>query len=115
MTQGLSSKALRQENLAYIGTGARSQENRSLGFVPAFHDCISHKTAIARFSNGKPAPLHILDGLPKDWIVRQDRSGKVTAIKSSIVSGFARAGVFYTREQAAGLASTGTAAANAEC
>lgn len=105
MTQGLSSKALRQENLAYIGTGARSQENRSVGFVPAFHDCVSHKTAIACFSNGKPAPVHILDGLPKDWIVRQDRSGKVTAVKSSIVSGFARAGVFYTREQAANLAS----------
>ncbi len=105
MTPGLSSKALRQENIAFIGTGARSQENRSLGFVPAFYDCVSHKTAIARFSNGTPAPIHILDGLPQDWIVRQDRSGNVTAVKSSIVSGFARAGVFYTREQAAGLAS----------
>lgn len=104
MTQGLSNKALRKENLAYLGTGARSQENHNLGFVPAFHDTLSNKTAIARFSNGKPAPLHILDGVPKDWIVRQDRSGKVTAIKSSIVSGFTREGVFYTREQAAGLA-----------
>ena len=45
----------------------------------------------------------MLDGVPEDWIVQQDRSGKVTAVKSSVVSGFTRAGVFYTREQAASL------------
>lgn len=105
MTQGLSNGALRQENLAFLGTGARSQENRNLGFVPAFHDTVSHETAIARFSNGQPAPIHVLDGVPKDWIVQRDRRGTVTAVKSSIVSGFTRAGVFYTRKQAASLAS----------
>lgn len=104
MTHRLSNTALRQENLAYLGTGARSQENRNLGFVPAFHDTLSHKTAIARFSNGNPAPIHVLDGVPKDWIVQRDHCGTVTVVKASIVSGFAREGVFYTREQAATLA-----------
>lgn len=103
ITQGLSNRALRQENRVYIGTGARSHENRTLGFVPAFHDTLSRKTAISCFSNGMPAPIHVLDGVPEDWIVQRDRSGKVTAVKTSIVSGFTREGVFYTREQAAKL------------
>ena len=38
MTTVLSQTALENENHKYFGTGARSQENRSLGFRPAFMD-----------------------------------------------------------------------------
>ena len=42
----------------------------------------------------------MLDGLPDAVIVRRNRSGKVTAVRGSIVAGFLRDGRFYTREQA---------------
>lgn len=97
----LTPERLRMENRAFVGTGGVSRENRSSGFLPAFYDTESGFVQIARFRNGTPAPLHLLDGLPDDWVKRRLPSSSVVAVKDSVIAGFLRQGRFYTREQAA--------------
>ena len=97
----LTPERLRRENSVFAGTGGVSQGNRSSGFLPAFYDAESGSVEVARFSDGAPAPMHLLDGLPEEWIQRQRPSGRVVAVKDSVVAGFLCQGRFYTREQAA--------------
>lgn len=97
----LTRETLRQENLAFAGTGGLSQENRSKGFIPAFYDVATGRAEIARFADGRPAPMHLIEGLPDEWVVKRDASGRASAIKSSVISGFIRGAYFYTRTQAA--------------
>lgn len=94
---------LRQENLAYAGTGGISENCRSQRFQAAFQDLESGRIELARFENGQPAPMHIFSGLPDVWVVRRDGDGQPLALLDSIEAGFVRDGVFYTREQAAAL------------
>jgi hypothetical protein len=101
MNKLLTTETLRRQNLAFVGSGGISRENRSVGFRPAFHDLASGRTALARFADGRPAPMHLLDGLPEEWVVQRDASGRVCAIRDSVIAGFVRNGRFYTREQAA--------------
>jgi hypothetical protein len=101
MNKLLTIETLRKQNLAFLGTGGVSAENRSGGFRPAFHDLTSGRTALARFADGRPAPMHLLEGLPEEWVVQRDASGRISAIKDSVIAGFVRNGMFYTREQAA--------------
>jgi hypothetical protein len=56
---------------------------------------------ISRFADGKPAPLHLLDGLPNKWVAQRDRQGQVTRLIPGIQAGFVRGGRFYARVQAA--------------
>lgn len=101
MKQLMTRATLRQENLAFVGTGGVSEANARRGFVPAFYDVVTGRAEIARFADGRPAPMHLLDGLPDEWVVERDGNGCVRAIKSSVISGFIRGAYFYTRDQAA--------------
>jgi hypothetical protein len=101
MKQAFGTAALRQQNRTYAGTGGVSMGNRSHGFAPAFYDTQSHVAVISRYANGNPAPVHILDGVPAEWVVNRDEHGKVRTVKNSVIAGFIRFGRFYTREQAA--------------
>ena len=101
MNKPLTTETLRRQNLAFVGAGGISQENRSVGFRPAFHDLASGRSALARFADGSPAPMHLLDGLPEEWVVQRDTTSRVIAIKDTVIAGFLRNGRFYTREQAA--------------
>ena len=92
---------LRQENLEHLGTGGRSQENARLGFEPAFYDFATQKIYPSRFADGRPAPVHVLDGLPEEVVVDRIASGRVTSVKATVISGFVRNGFFYTRSAAA--------------
>ena len=105
MKQSLSYQELHQQNAEFKNTGGTSDENRTDGFLPAFFDSEAKTAELARFSDGTPAPMHILDGVPSEWVTERDSSGRVTAVKSSIVAGFIRDGVFYTREQASYICS----------
>ena len=107
--RSLTPKRLREENAAYAGTGGVSRENRSGGFSPAFFDTESGFVQVARFGDGAPAPLHVLDGLPDEWVKRRRPSGQVVAVKESVIAGFVRRGRFYTRQQAAEAMSALTA------
>jgi len=96
--------ALRRDAAHFQGTGGVSEENYGLGFSPAFFDAETGSVHRSSFADGRPAPFHLLDGLPPELIARRDGRGRVTAVKGSLVSGFLRRGRFYTREQAAAAA-----------
>jgi hypothetical protein len=101
MAQLLSNFALRKQNQILRGTEGVSEKNRSQGLIPAFYDLHSHQAHISRFTNGTPALIHLLDGLPEEWIVKRDPSGRAMAVKASVIAGFIYHDRFYTREQAA--------------
>lgn len=102
---------LRTQSDSYRGTGGCSEENGGYGFRPAFLDSDTDIVYRACFSNGTPAPFHLLDGLPDEVIVSRTESGRVTAVKGSLVSGFVRAGRFFTRDEAAAAVSEPLSAA----
>ena len=101
MEYAMTKETLKTENQVYWGTGGRSEENRSSGFRPAFMDMQTSHVYPSRFADGRPAPFHMLDGLPDEVVSARDVSGRVASIKSSVVSGFLRMGRFFTREEAA--------------
>lgn len=99
----LSSRYLQLETAAHRGTGGVSSENRKLGFQPAFQDQATGKTYPSTFADGRPAPFHILDGLPESLVLGRDRYGRISRVVGSIVAGFLREGAFYSRSEAAAL------------
>jgi hypothetical protein len=103
MKQMLTSDDVVQQSLAYRGTGGVSAENRAFGFLPAFLDRESGRIHLSCDARGVPAAIHQFDGLPAEWIVARDQTGKPCAVKASIEAGFVREGYFFTREQAAQL------------
>ena len=104
----LSDFELQLENVAYHGTGGVSQHNRQAGFRPAYRNIRTGQTVISRFADGSQAPIHVLDGLPDDWVVARDEDGRVRRVLATIVSGFVFRGRFYTREAAARALSVGS-------
>lgn len=96
----LSELALRDENALYAKTHGLSQNNREQGFRPGYLNCRSGESAPSCFSNGDPAPIHVLDGLPPSWIMARDLAGHVTQTVPGIISGFIRNERFYTRDEA---------------
>lgn len=96
---------LRALSDSYRGTGGCSEENGDFGFRPAFRDDDTGIVYRARFLDGNLAPFHLLDGLPDEVVVNRTESGRVTAVKGSLVSGFVRLGRFYTRDEAAAAVS----------
>jgi hypothetical protein len=101
MTNALSQAVLECENSRYLGSGARSQENHSLGFRPAFMDAETGIVYASCFSDGRPAPFHLLDGLPDEVVLARNPSGRVESVKQSMVSGFVLEQRFFTRDEAA--------------
>lgn len=97
----MNEEMLRRENADHLGSGGRSEENFSLGFEPAFYDFATQRVYRSCFADGRPAPFHVLDGLPEEVIVDRIASGRVTSVKATIISGFVRNGFFYTRSAAA--------------
>lgn len=105
MNPWLDASVLRQENRDYLHSGGRSEENRGAGFLPAFLDLETRTIYASRFADGRPAPFHLIDGLPDEVVVARNAGGRVRAVKASVVSGFVLAGRFYSREEAARHAS----------
>lgn len=85
---------------AYQNTTGTSQNNRHLGFIPAFIDRATGTIYLSRYRGGKLSPFHQLDGLPAEVILRHDKHGHVEAVLPTIEAGFCRAGRYYTREEA---------------
>jgi len=97
----LSERTLRDQNREFAGTGGVSEGNRALSFIPAFCNTRSGECVVSRFADGSNAPVHVLDGLPKQWVISVDKKGHVTAVIKEVVAGFLHRGRFYTREEAA--------------
>jgi hypothetical protein len=101
----MTQQRLELENIRYHGTGGVSQ-NRSYGFWPAFMDTQTRAVYLSRFTDGRLAPFHILDGLPDELVLSRNPGGRGAIVKAFVVSGFIREGVFYSRDEAAAHAAT---------
>ena len=96
----LSEFTLRLENLEYQGTAGVSRNNHDAGFRPAYRNIRTGQTVISCFANGEPAPVHVLEGLPDDWVVARGPDGGVTRVCATVIAGFVRDGRFFSREAA---------------
>jgi hypothetical protein len=103
---------LREQNKQFKGTGGRSQENRSVGFVPAFQDTRTGATYRSRFANGHCAPVHVLGGLPAEFFMKVSDSASDVVLNDAIEAGFLRDDQFYTRREAADYTNKHQAVAN---
>lgn len=103
---GLSLVMLKRENQRFEGTAGVSSGNQRQRIRPAFINSVSGIVHLSRFADGRPAPMHLLEGLPAELVVRRTRTGRVTAVKSLIVSGFVIEERFFTREQVAAFFAT---------
>jgi len=99
----LTPHSLALETARYRATGGVSENNRSRGFQPAFIDRDTGTVHLSRFPDGRPAPCHLLDGLPDELVLARNAQGRVMRVKSSVVSGFVRDERFYTRDEAAAM------------
>ena len=99
----LTKRYLELERTARRGTGGVSTGNRHLGFVPAFMETRTGATYACTFADGRPAPFHLLDGLPDELVVARDRHGIPSQVVGTVVAGFLLESRFYTRDQAATL------------
>jgi len=97
----LSEQLLRDQNRQFVNTAGVSEGNRNRAFVPAFQNTRNGECVVSRFADGSDAPIHILDGLPRDWVTSVDENGRVTTVDEAVVAGFLHSGRFYTREEAA--------------
>ncbi len=97
----LSPRTLHEQNRRFDGTGGVSKNNCDAGFRPAYQHAETGETVESRFADGSPAPVHVLDGLPSDWIKARDAEGRVSEVFHSVIAGFVKNGEFFTREQAA--------------
>ena len=97
----ICTKSLTLENLQHEGTSGVSRNNRKLGYVPAFLDTDSGHVYQSRYSNGKPASVHLLFGLPGQLFKKGEPSRQQRPVKKSVISGFLLEENFYTRGQAA--------------
>lgn len=97
--QCMTQERLELETEIYEDSGATSTHCRPYGFRPAFYDTQSRLIHMSRFSDGRLAPIHLLDGLPEQVVVARDSDGRIEAVKESIISGFEMYGRFYTRDE----------------
>jgi len=97
----MNSMILEQENIAHQGSGGVSAGNRRVGFRPAFRNRETGRIYPSRFAGGRPAPIHVIDGLPDELVVTRSTAGKVIAVRESVQSGFVLDGCFYDRDEAA--------------
>lgn len=100
MTQ-MTNKTLKLENRRFFRTAGVSRRNRGVGFLPGFLDQETGTIYFSCTSDGNLAAVHLMDGLPENLIVARSASGRVAAVKGSIIAGFIKEGHFYTREQVA--------------
>ena len=101
IVERVSAGSLRRENRDFAGTTGISINNKTWGFIPAFYDKKTGRAEISRYFDGRPAHIHLVEGLPEDWAADHDVKGRITSLIPTIISGFVRGTAFYTREQAA--------------
>jgi hypothetical protein len=97
----LTAETLHLDNQRFRHTGGVSQNNRKAGFQSAFLDQATGNVYISRDTNGNPASVHLISGLPNELVTQRDLWGRPTAIKNTVIAGFVHAQNFYTREQVA--------------
>ena len=102
-------RVLIRETRRFGGTAGVSHVNRTQGFRPAFRDRRTGVVYPSCHADGRPAVIHLFDGLPGELVERRGARGQVTAVSASVESGFLRDGRFFTRAEAAAAARLYTA------
>ncbi len=74
------------------------------GFAPAYLNLQTGTMVHSTFSNGVEAPVHLLEGLPEDWLDSTTPAGSQPALKEGVIPGYIRDQSFFTREQACAIA-----------
>lgn len=97
----MNSSRLAQENKAFQNGGGVSAANRGAGFRPAFRNTETGDVYPSRYADGRPAPIHLMDGLPDELVVSRSAAGKITSVKGSVQCGFLFEGCFFDRSEAA--------------
>ena len=96
----LKASSLAVENRQYKGTGGVSKDNRTSGFEPAFLNTVTGDVYPSCFLNGRPAPVHLFDGLPAHVVHKSVVTGRAYALQDGVISGFILGRRFYTRAEA---------------
>lgn len=98
-----NSGILLKQNHRHRGTGGTSQNNKKFKFSPAFFDSSSKTIYLSCYADGKPAPIHMLDGLPKKLLKNRTITDSLINAKNALVSGYISGHKFLTRQQAADI------------
>jgi hypothetical protein len=72
-----------------------------LGFRHAYLDFSTCAIYLSTDRYGLPADYHSLEGLPDEVVQRRWITGTVSSVKPTLIAGFERNGLFYTRKSAA--------------
>jgi len=96
----MSCHELAQQNLMFHGTGSTGPQSRSYGFNPAFLDEKTKTVYLARYPDGRIAPMHISNSLPDKLLAQKNVCGVVVSGTEEVTAGFTKDGLFYTRAQA---------------
>ena len=105
MNTPVTMDTLIEQNQVYKASMGVSERCANSGYTPAFQDTLTGETHLSLYANGHLAPVHILDGLPDQWVVKRDQSSRIVAVRATVVAGFVRNGIFYTRKEVATLLS----------
>jgi hypothetical protein len=97
---------LKRENRVYGGSPGVSDGCREGCFKPAFLDQETGTVYVSRHPNGHVATFHTLDGLPDEVVTARYANGNVSKAKHTLVSGFLKDCIFYTRQEAAAIVDT---------
>jgi hypothetical protein len=100
LRRGLCQCELDTQNAEYAGTAGVSQHNRTAGFIPAYCNHADGQVVASRFADGRPAPIHVLEGVPDDWVEHRDTDSGSIRLKPTVEAGFIRDGRFFSRAAA---------------
>jgi len=100
LRRGLCQCGIDAQNCDFAGTAGVSQHNRSSGFVPAYCNHADGQVVASRFADGRPAPIHVLEGVPEHWVEHRDVDTGLIRLKPTVEAGFLRDGRFFSRAAA---------------
>ena len=100
----LDAQKLTVENQQFARTCGLSANNADQNFLPAFRNEETGEVALARFADGRVAPMHLIINLPEEWATARNARGQISAVLDCVVAGFVHEGQFFTRAEAAAAA-----------
>lgn len=95
----ISSVALEKQQATYQKLSGMNISDLCVGLIPAFRDLSTDETHLSLSSDGQVSPIHLVEGLPLEWVREWDMKGYPKSLKPGIVAGFFRGEKFYTLEQ----------------